>query len=105
MILHLMTETLTYSAPFRTLGREHVGAISSLLQRIPGAGEGRAAHGHVRHARQRGERLRRRDQALGHRDGTRRRRRPARRDSYLRHDSQERRAAILFLSPPYVYST
>src|SRR2546430_15183905 len=77
MKLHSKTETLTLRAPFRTLGREHVGAISSLLQRIPGAGEGRAAHGHLRTARPRRERLRRRNQALGHRDGAGRRRLPA----------------------------
>src|SRR2546426_462913 len=67
------TETLTLSAPFRTLGREYVGTLPSLFQGVPGAREGRPAHGHVRASRPRGERVRGRRQALGHRDGSRRR--------------------------------
>src|SRR2546425_1670394 len=99
MILHSITKTLTLIAPFRTLGREHVGAISSLLQRIPGAGEGRAAHGHVWPAGPRWERVRRRDQALGYGDGPGRRRRPACRDGDRRDDRQERRAAEVLRCP------
>src|SRR3989442_13200883 len=79
MCIYLLvkTETLTLSAPFRTLGREYVGTLPSLFQGVPGAREGRPAHGHVRASRPRGERVRGRRQALGHRDGSRRRRRSA----------------------------
>src|SRR2546426_522200 len=74
------TKTFTLSAPFRTLGREYVGALPSLFQGVPGAREGRPAHGHVWASAPRGERVRGRHQAFGHGDGSRRRRRPPSRD-------------------------
>src|SRR2546428_615488 len=101
MYIYLLskTETLTLSAPFRTLDREHVGTLPSLFQGVPGAREGRPAHGHVRASRSRGERVRGRYQALGHRDGPRRRRRPPSRNRDRRDDRQERRAAGFLRRP------
>src|SRR2546426_12201044 len=89
------TKTFTLSAPFRTLGREYVGALPSLFQGVPGAREGRPAHGHVWASGPRGERVRGRHQAFGHGDGSRRRRRPPSRDRDRRDDRQERGAAGL----------
>src|SRR2546427_11714104 len=97
MYIYLLskTETLTLSAPFRTLGREHVGTLPSLFQGVPGAREGRPAHGHVWASRPRGERARVLHQALGHFDGPCRRRRPPSRDLDRRDDPPERRTANL----------